>query len=717
MNLKKLGAFSLLGGVSLAALSIASSASAASETSTAAAENFANRLDMRGAYLSGDKHNHTTCSDGSTSVRTLVDQSTVIYGLDWFAQTGHGGSFNRDCRFNDPEYDASASGDGYLWTETVGQDALKGDENGDKMWRWQSISEFAYQDVANAGRISGKATWIGLETNAPGHEHVSMGILGDQFRTRGDAYATAQFEYLWDRNDNDFSGGDDYDFENAGNDGVAKAANIAGDHSKAVASVAWIRDNHRKDGYYVISHVERQGAYTTGENRGYNVEDLRDFHNAGLFNPNDVTGESVAFGGEFAPGHQFSGDRGSYSLSRPTAGFGTYGGAGAYVAAEIAAPGKNWDGSDLTDADLETISDEIDAATGGVGPRFNTTRPKMRYVLGKPGVKTMWDAMLGEGRRYFMFFSSDWHSRGGFSPWEKQSTQDPWPGEYQKIWAYTRGGDKGYSYSTARQVVNGMRKGNAFSVMGDLVHDFRFIMCQGSACATMGETLTVDPAGEPVVWYVSLTDPEGVNNAPYTFANPSLAQIGVSIPLNQPELNNIDIIRGDVTGPIDPADPAYKSNVSNPSTEIFTSVFNPAYAAPGATAFTVDGEKMTVSGEIPAASFTNEMYFRIRGTNMAKGTPNETDADGNPLLDNFANNIVCSIPYADPDPATEAQEFNPKTCPTHLPVNERLAGAPQVVSNDVEAWADLWFYANPIFVEIKGAEGRRAETGANDSRG
>ena len=90
----------LLGCTSLIAASAALPAVAQS-VDTGAAERFSSNLQARGAYLTGDFHNHTTCSDGSTSVRTLVDQSTLIYDLDWFAQTGHGGAGNRDCRFDD----------------------------------------------------------------------------------------------------------------------------------------------------------------------------------------------------------------------------------------------------------------------------------------------------------------------------------------------------------------------------------------------------------------------------------------------------------------------------------------------------------------------------------------------------------------------------------------------------------------------------------------
>jgi hypothetical protein len=338
------------------------------------------------------------------------------------------------------------------------------------------------------------------------------------------------------------------------------------------------------------------------------------------------------------------------------------------------------------------------------------SRPAERYVLGRPSVETLWDAMLGEGRRYFNFFSSDWHSRGAFGPFEPHSTNDAWPGEYQKIYAYARGGDGGYSARTANEIVRGMRDGNSFSVMGDLIDSFNFVLCQDATCATMGEELTVDPAGSPVVWYMRLRDPEGSNHSPYTFDNPSLLQIGLNVPMNEPRLDNVDIIRGDITGPIAPEDPAYSTNVSNPTTEIFATI-----ARDG---FTVDGESLVASGEIAADSFGNDMYFRVRGTNMPKGTPNETDADGNPLLDFYANNIPCPFPYV--DPVTEGEigdvftEFNPETCPPYMPFNERIGS--QVIDFDVEAWTDLWFYANPVFVSVEGNTQEASARGAAADR-
>ena len=728
-------------------------------TAIAAANDFATaerkvlQLQANGNYLSGDKHNHTTCTDGAMSVQTVVNESLITYDLDWFAQTGHGGSGNRDCRFDDPEYDENNSGSGDAWGTSIGADAIKGDVNGEgdgqRMWRWQSLTEYAFPLQETMGEIADEPAWLGLEHNAPGHEHVSMAIIDGQFDRRDtNAYALGQFEYLFDRGDRDTSGGEQNNFEARRNGGIPKPGvgadgefdgslltGLAG-REVTVDAVKFLRKRYGKDAYYVPAHVERQGGFVSDSNRGWNVEDFRDIHQAGLLNRKDFTGESIVFGAEMLAGHQFAnGGRGTYEADRPTAGFGTYGGAGAYSGAEVSQAGFDFDGNPITNAKLTEVRDELNAlfenrltepsgsdqydqldacsdcddpAPAGIG-----TSQRERFVLGRPGIQTMWDALLGEGRRFFNFGSSDWHNRGVFGPFEPQSTLDPWPGEYNKIYAYADGTDVSYGQTATREIIEGMRSGNTWSVMGDLIDSFYFVMCQGNSCATMGEELKVRRNGEDVTWYIALRDPEGANNSPYSFDNPSLLQIGMNVPMNEPKLSHIDIIRGDITGRIRKNDPEYVTNVSNPTTEIFGSVDNLAGE------FEVDGEFLVAKGTISARDFRNDMYFRVRGTNMPVGTPNETDADGNPLLDDFSSLIPCTATGA----GTTAQEvadaatgalastgnssfrarnavnatFDPTACPAHLPVD---ANGTKYLDADVEAWADLWFYGNPIFIDV-----------------
>ena len=122
-------------------------------------------------YVAGDIHNHTTCIDGSVSVQWLLDKSLDTWGLDWFVHANHGGSGTRDCRFMDPEYDGSNSGEGKYWVETLGKkiqnitiEKIKGDvltsteysptgAAHQLMWRWQSVQEVDYPIVSERGRF------------------------------------------------------------------------------------------------------------------------------------------------------------------------------------------------------------------------------------------------------------------------------------------------------------------------------------------------------------------------------------------------------------------------------------------------------------------------------------------------------------------------------------------------------------------------------------
>jgi hypothetical protein len=102
-------------------------------------------------------------------------------------------------------------------------------------------------------------------------------------------------------------------------------------------------------------------------------------------------------------------------------------------------------------------------------------------------------------------------------------------------------------------------------------------------------------------------------------------------------------------------------------------------------------------------------YVRLRGSNLPASVPYETDADGNPLADLPTNqgrvnptvnggtdgmpeNANLRIPCA----SVGTDDFN--GCPSHLPV----VNGQKMVAFDVAAWADLWFYSNPIYIEVKG---------------
>src|SRR5262245_17349336 len=87
-----------------------------------------------GTYVTGDFHNHTTCSDGSISMQKLVkkatDKTETPWVLDWFVQAGHGGNGNRNCTLVEdetlatPAYRLVTSGGTVLGPTTTWQNSV-----------------------------------------------------------------------------------------------------------------------------------------------------------------------------------------------------------------------------------------------------------------------------------------------------------------------------------------------------------------------------------------------------------------------------------------------------------------------------------------------------------------------------------------------------------------------------------------------------------------
>jgi hypothetical protein len=683
-----------------------------------------------GTYVTGDFHNHTTCTDGTLSMKKLIDKSVSTWGLDWFVQADHGGSSSRNCTLaEDPftpvtpalglttsatgpyppstypaggEPATTLKGPNQFWRDTLpnGAAGIKGDGTDTPgspkaMWRWQEIKEFQYAITEAESRARNKPIWMGLEANTPGHEHTSMTILDGQLpwptaTGTGNANLLAQFEYCFTSADTDTSRGAENQWDcsfstsptlnqlvDPTSKKIAKAGNLGGGntatdpdlgHRKTIEALKWMSEKAPNGSYFVPAHLERAGTYNPISNAGFNIESLRDFNNAA---------PRIAFGFESMPGHQASVNRGEYGgtgFVRSIAG-GTFGGVG-YYAAKI----------------------------GGV-----------------------WDALLGEGRNWWFFASSDYHNRGIFGPDQLETTQDFQPGEYQRTHVMVR---KGTGNLSAQGVVDGLRSGNAFATSGQLIDRLAFVVCASNpaipraanlkllekavfngasnntdvrinGCATMGEKLVVRPGADLIV-AVAVRDPEGTNNSPYAFANPSLKQINITQPLNQPVLDHVDLIGGDVTGYVDPAnrgsyageagkvltgvagDPAATYKADDPATLNSTTKKLKTFNATSWTAY--PGGIRTMTYVVPAVKASR--YFRLRGTNLPPATPNETDPNGNPLLD------YTVIPYDTTKPGTVP--CTDVACPAHL----RTIGGVKYSSFDVAAWADLWFYANPVYIEV-----------------
>lgn len=724
-----------------------------------------------GTYLAGDFHNHTTCSDGSISMQKLVkkatDKTDTPWGLDWFVQAGHGGNGTRNCTLVE---DSSLSTPAYpyitntspntTWTASIGNANVKGDNGASTgtMWRWQSVQEYQYAVMEYLNAYKNLPLFLGQESVVAGHEHASTSVITGQipaslsastlpttpgpitsrYAPLGNANVLAQWTYCFDRGDTDTSRGNTTDTAN-GNKGpgtgvgnnwdctnpasasstdptlgwntTAKKLLTPGGsgsgtkgHQKTVEAVKWQAAFDTTGGansYYVPAHLERPGPFSPDGSFGWNVEHLRDLNNAA---PN------IAFGFESQPGHGAANNRGEYQVLRNTfpngakvdsVGGTTYGGTGVYA-----------------------------AQIGGV-----------------------WDALLGEGRNWWFFASSDWHNRGSFGPDDRRSTQDFYPGEYQRNYAAVlSNGQK----PTPQQIVAGLRSGNNFASSGQLIDRLAFVACSGvsestaasyalaaatknyvpqwptgTSCATMGQKLRVS-ANTPVAVAIVVRDPAGTNYSPYTFNNPSLLQIGVQQPLNQPVLDHVDVIGGLVSGYKVPgaadysgewprntawlaADGTTPSNLSTvPAAAKNTSAALAKTFNAGNWTVVTDPNNGTkylqMTYTVPAVVATQ--YLRLRGSNLPASVPYETDANGNPLADLYTNSndttmlrIACTTVHSAnsqfdgcPDHLATATSGTSKT---GLVVTNPIAGQ-KAVSFDVAAWADLWFYSNPIYIEVSG---------------
>jgi hypothetical protein len=255
----------------------------------------------------------------------------------------------------------------------------------------------------------------------------------------------------------------------------------------------------------------------------YKIEHLRDFHNLA---------PGITLGFEGMPGHQKVSVRGKYG----------YGGS---------SRNRTWGGADA-------ILSEV----GGI-----------------------WDALLGEGRRFWVFVNSDYHNYNN----------DFWPGEYEKTWSTVT--DTG-----AAAWFDGFRRGEVFITHGDLVRELSFSVDDGSMIASMGDDLHTDADSLTVM---------------IRFKSGILNNNGDTV-----LVDHVDLISGTITGKVDRSDPAQYAMPYNPSTRVI---------------YRFDAKNWSVNKGWYRMSVKiddkKSMYMRLRGTNLPPGTTGETDEAGNPLVD------------------------------------------------------------------------------------
>jgi hypothetical protein len=519
-------------------------------------------------------------------------------GLDFQANSEHGGIRNRD-------------GFGNNWNNTSVYPTLPaiGDSTGGQMWRWQSLIRTSEIPGYSGPSYMGAYDWIlgiranypdklamtGMEWNPPGHEHSSTGIVA------ADAKPIAEFEYRFDKSDTDGTATTITADAMGWAGKLQNSAYTAPDYSKVLA----LNAQHNK----TIDAVKwMQANYpTTGWIIPAHVERAGCGVNAwsiAAFRDMNDNGPTVAFGFEGIPGHEKSSNRGEFSAG--ACGGGTYGGAGIYV-----------------------------AQVGG-----------------------LWDNLLADGRKFYNFVSSDFHSDGG---------ADFWPGEYLKTYVKVKDLNNDGIYSQ-EEVVAGLRSGNVFSVHGDIINELDFNVfhgaapdkktAQGNNSATMGETLTVEK-GDKITVKIRFKTP-AANNCE-AGVNASAAYV-----CQAPSVHHVQLIQGRVNPTRatkfldDGVTPNQAFNSIDTTVARIVKTFDVSSWSTDAEGFT------TMTFSVPTVE--NDMFFRIRGTNLGNNvlktdangkTAYGTDADGSPLLNT---------------PGTNSADM---------------------------AWDDLWFYSNPVFVKVQ----------------
>ena len=127
-------------------------------------------------------------------------------------------------------------------------------------------------------------------------------------------------------------------------------------------------------------------------------------------------------------------------------------------------------------------------------------------------------------------------------------------------------------------------------------------------------------------------------------------------------VDHIDLIAGDINGRVAPEDSNY-SKAANETAKVIASFTSRDWEVDKEGYHTIVYHLKNVD---------KSMYFRLRGTNLGCGVENETG------------------------PATELPSAD--YC---SPLPDRLVTENMDIDGAQEAWDDLWFYSNPIFVYVE----------------
>lgn len=339
-----------------------------------------------------------------------------------------------------------------------------------------------------------------------------------------------------------------------------------------------------KDALMLANHPARRGVDSPHE--------IRNWRDAGR-------GRQIAIGFEGAPGHQAAG------LPAPMG------------------PGR-----------ARGIYDNNPSANSFAGYPLESYRTWGGFDWMTATVGGLWDSLLAEGKPWWITANSDSHqvyadtaARGTGGNFDTDGryadpvyggqidiTQgDYWPGQYSR----THVGSDGFSYAA---VMDGIRAGRIWVDHGRLLSALDVRVSGGHRWATLGGALHVRK-GTNVTLTVDVAMAGGPNWAGFV-----------------PKLARVDVIQGDVTGPV-----ADKDTFSAPTAKVVKS-------------YEVNKSSGTVRLTYDLGRVDRPVYVRVRGTDGNRGAVGAMGAAVDP------------------------------------------AGPAIDVVGDADPWRDLWFYSNPVWV-------------------
>ncbi|GGX04099.1 PHP domain-containing protein [Streptomyces chartreusis] len=339
-----------------------------------------------------------------------------------------------------------------------------------------------------------------------------------------------------------------------------------------------------KDALMLANHPARRGVDSPHE--------IRNWRDAGR-------GRQIAIGFEGAPGHQAAG------LPAPMG------------------PGR-----------ARGIYDNNPSANSFAGYPLESYRTWGGFDWMTATVGGLWDSLLAEGKPWWITANSDSHqvyadtaARGTGGNFETDGRYadpvyggqidiaqgDYWPGQYSR----THVGSDGFSYAA---VMEGIRAGRIWVDHGQLLSGLDVRVTGGHRWATLGGALHVRK-GTDVTLTVDVAMAGGPNWAGFV-----------------PKLARVDVIQGDVTGPV-----ADKDTFSAPTAKVVKSY--EVNKSSGAVRLTYDLGRVD-----------RPVYVRLRGTDGNRGAVGAMGAAVDP------------------------------------------AGPAIDVVGDADPWRDLWFYSNPVWV-------------------